>query len=893
MKKTMLGGVCAAVLLCCLTETAMPNEPIEVLRASNRAIRRIPMDNGLTLLLKPDASAPLVAIQYWVRAGAIHEAEHLGGGLSHYLEHMVFKGTPTRAPGVISTTIADAGGEINAYTSVDRTVFHVVMPSDKAELGLDVLTDAVFHPSFPEEEWEREREVVFREWAMGEDDPDRVSSRLLFESVYRVHPYRVPVIGWKDILRKMGRAELAAYHAAHYSPDNMILAIAGDFDPDRMEAAVRAAMAKIPRTPNEPVYIPEEPEQSGERMLRKTGRYEVARLSWGFHTVELAHEDAPALDVLASVTGAGRGSLLVKRWVEENALFTDAGTWSWTPQHPGFFAIYGDCRPEDEGKAVAALREEVERWKTEPFGEAQIERARRGLLVAAVQQLASVEGLASSMASGEFYAGDPRRIESYFDRVAKVTPEDLTRVARKYLREENGSWSILAPEGDGEAAAAPAAAAAAPEARMRTLSNGLRVVLMENPRLPTATYAAVVGGGQLAEPEGQAGVAALAADLLARGTSKHTAAELADWLEPQGVGVEGYAGRNTHGLTVQGLSDRLGVLREAFAECLLESTFPADEFARQRDRQLVALRQENESPMAQASQRMRDAMFPGHPYRPSPKGTPESLAAMAPEDLAAFHKRLFVPENTVISVFGDIRADEEFAWLEETFGGLPAGGGAPSWPALPEVPGGDRRIEAELPFNQTVLVRAWPGIATCDPRDDDVSVLLDTLSGLSSDLFKEVRDKRGLAYYTGARQFTGPVGGLLLAYAGTTEQGLAEVERQVDAQIRRLAGEGPRQDEVDRAVAQMRVDAARAMQDLPGLARACAVDELLGLGYRHPLDVEGRLSELTVESVRDAARELMGEKPSLTVVVKPSADAEADGDEGDDGDLGDDGDGED
>ena len=193
----MLGGLCAAVLLCCLTETAMPNEPIEVLRASNRAIRRIPMDNGLMLLLKPDASAPLVAIQYWVRAGAIHEGEHLGGGLSHYLEHMVFKGTPTRAPGVISTSIADAGGEINAYTSVDRTVFHVVMPADKAELGLEVLTDAVFHPSFPEEEWEREREVVFREWAMGEDDPERVSSRLLFESVYRVHPYRVPVIGWK------------------------------------------------------------------------------------------------------------------------------------------------------------------------------------------------------------------------------------------------------------------------------------------------------------------------------------------------------------------------------------------------------------------------------------------------------------------------------------------------------------------------------------------------------------------------------------------------------------------------------------------------------------------------------------------------------------------------
>ena len=884
MNKLLLGGLCAAVLSF-LPESAMSNDPLEVLRASNRAIRRVPMENGLTLLLKPDASAPLVAIQYWVGAGAIHEGKNLGGGLSHYLEHMVFKGTPTRAVGEISTAIADAGGEINAYTSVDRTVFHVVMPSDKAMLGLDVLTDAVFHPSFPEEEWEREREVVFRELAMGEDDPDRVASRLLFESVFRVHPYRVPVIGWKDILRKMGRAELVEYHRQHYSPDNMILSIAGDFDPDAMEAAVKAAMEKIPRTPREPVYIPVEPEQTRETVLRKTGRYEVARLAWAFHTVALSHPDTAALDVLASVTGNGRSSPLVKRWVEEKNLFTDAGAWSYTPQYPGFFALYADCKPEDEAAGIEALRSEVERWKSEPFDEAQLERARRGVLVESIRQLASVEGLASSMASGEFYAGDPRRIETYLEQVARVTPEDLTRVARTYLRTENGAWSILAPEGDESAAAAEREATAAPEVQLRTLSNGLRVLLMENAHLPVAAYAAVIGGGQLAEPEGQAGISMLAADLLTRGTSRHDAAALAEWLEPEGISLSGYAGRNTYGLTAKGLSDRTGVLREAFAECLLDSRFPEDEFAKQRDRQLVALRQENESPMAQASQRMRDAVFAGHPYRPSPKGTEESLAAMTAADTAAYHARLLVPANTVLAVFGDIRAEEELAWLEETFGSMPAGEPLPPWPPLPAPAEEERRIEVELPFSQTVLIRAWPGLAVLDPRDDDVSVLLDALSGLSSDLFKEVRDKRGLAYYTGARQFTGPVGGLLLAYAGTTEEGLPEVERQITLQIERLAGEGPRQDELDRAVAQMKVDAARSMQDLPGLARACAVDELLGLGYRHPLDVDGRLDRLSVDSVRKAAQELLGGVPSLSVVVKPGEGAEdaEEADEEDDG----------
>ena len=133
----------------------MAQDPVDVLKASNQGVRRLVLENGLTVLLKEDRSAPMAAIQFWVGAGSIHEAEHLGGGLSHYLEHMVFKGTPTRGPAQVSQEIADAGGDINAYTSNDRTVFHTSLPASRWQVGLDVLTDAVFHPAFPEDEWAR------------------------------------------------------------------------------------------------------------------------------------------------------------------------------------------------------------------------------------------------------------------------------------------------------------------------------------------------------------------------------------------------------------------------------------------------------------------------------------------------------------------------------------------------------------------------------------------------------------------------------------------------------------------------------------------------------------------------------------------------------------------
>lgn len=846
----------------------MSQDPVDVLKAANQDVRRLVLDNGMTVLLKEDRSAPLVAIQYWVGAGSIHEDEHLGGGLSHYLEHMIFKGTATRGPGEISREIADAGGEINAYTSNDRTVFHVTLPADRWLTGLDVLTDAVFHPAFPEDEWAREREVILREVDMGEDDPNRVIGRLMWESAFRVHPYRVPVIGWRDILTTMDRDDLVAYHRHHYSPDNMILAVSGDRPAAEMESAIRERVGTVPRTIRAPVLVPAEPPQLAERILRKEGPYEVTRLAWVFHSTDLAHADTPALDVLASAVGSGRASPLVRRLREERRLVHEVDAWSYTPRDPGLFGLTAECEPDKEQEVIAALREEVARWQTEPFDTARIEQARREVLVHAIQNLATMDGQAGSMASGEFYAGNPRHIETYLEQVRQVTPGDLTRVARAYLRPENGSWAILAPEG-GRAVAPASVETTELQLRMHTFPNGLRLIVREDPRLPMATVSAVLGGGLLAEAEGQAGVSRLAADLLTRGTSKLPAAELAELLEARAIELASFSGRNSFGLSASGLSGDLPLMLETVAECLLDSQFPADEIEKQRALQLAALRRELERPMTHAQEMVREAFFPGHPYRFSVQGAPDTVAALTREDILRHHQRLLGSSNLVLAVFGDVQTDAVLALVKKAFAALPDQP-VPEWPALPATPAEPVRTQQDLPFRQTVLVRAWPGIAVGDPREDAVSILMDTLSGLSSDLFVEVRDKRGLAYYTGATHFSGPVGGLFQIYAGTTDEGLPEVETQITAQADRLRTEGPRPDEVNRAVEQLLADLARSRQNNISFAQQCALDELLGLGYRHSLEAAERLKQLDPESVRAAAESIFSLPGDVTAVVQPA-----------------------
>ena len=844
----------------------MARDPVEVLRESNEGIRRVVLDNGLVVLLKEDRSAEWVAIQYWVKAGSIHEGERLGGGLSHYLEHMVFKGTPSREPGRISKDIADAGGDINAYTSMDRTVFHAALPAAKWRVGLETLTDAVFHPNFPEEEWGREREVILRECDMNEDNPDRVLSRMTWETAYQVHPYRVPVIGWRDILTTMGRKDLAEYHAAHYSPHNMILAIAGAVGGDEMEAAVREELAGVKRTAVAPSYVPQEPPQQGERRAVKTGPYQTLRMEWSFHTTRTTDADTAPLDVLASVAGSGRSSRLVKDLLEERRLVHAVEAYNYTPQDPGLFSIGVECEPGKAAEVEAALRETVAGWAEADFGEAELERARREVLTWAVNELATMEGQASAMASGEFYEGNPRRMEQYLAQVQAVTADDLRRVAAKWLREDNGTWTILAPEGWSDGSGKAAEGGAAMNLSMKTLGNGLRVVVREDPRLPLVALAVVAGGGQLAEPAGKSGVATLAAQLLTRGTEERSAAELASDLETRGVTMAPYSGRNTYGLELSGLASEWPLMLGTATECWRKSVFPEDEFQKARELQAAGIRNSLEKPATHASRMVLEAFFKGHPFHCPPSGDLGEVEALARDDAAAYHRGLLAAENIVIAVFGDVKADEVVADVEAAWGDLERGK-APVFPALPPPPEGDGRLEKTLPFTQTVVIRAWPGLATLDPREPAAAVLADSLSGLSSDLFIEVRDKRGLAYYTGASQFMGPVGGLFQIYAGTTEEGLGEVETQIRAQVERLRTEGLRTDELDRGIAQLLADDAQAAQLNGPLARECAVDELQGLGYRHILETAEHLKAVTPEFVKGTAEALFDDAHAVTAVV--------------------------
>src|SRR3954469_14772617 len=223
------------------------------------------LSNGLTVIVQEDRSAPVASVQVWCATGSINEDERLGAGMSHILEHMLFKGTKTQSNSAIAQKVQDVGGYINAYTSFDRTVYWIDVPKAGVTTALNVLADAMMNSTLPPEEYVKEQEVIRREFAMGFDDPDRMIGQLTFATAYQQHPYRLPVIGLLEVYNQLTQEQVMQYYKARYVPNNLTFVVVGDVNPEEVHQQLEALFKDYPAKSLKPVYIPQEPLQLGRR----------------------------------------------------------------------------------------------------------------------------------------------------------------------------------------------------------------------------------------------------------------------------------------------------------------------------------------------------------------------------------------------------------------------------------------------------------------------------------------------------------------------------------------------------------------------------------------------------------------------------------------------------
>lgn len=849
-------------------KAALPLDP-SVITIPPTGAQKWVLPDGLTIIVKEDHSTPVASVQAWCATGSINEDERLGAGLSHILEHMLFKGTKTQSNSAIAQKIQDVGGYINAYTSFDRTVFWIDVPKAGVATALGVLSDAMMNSTLPPDEYLKEQEVIRREFAMGFDDPDRMAGQLLFATAYQRHPYRLPVIGQLEVYNQLTQEQVMHYYKSRYVPNNLTFVVAGDVAADKIRQQLADFFKDYPEKSLKPVFVPAEPPQLGRREAHQEFPTELTRLSLAWHVPEVTHPDVPALDLLASILGEGRSSRLYRQVREETGLAYAVAAFSYTPGDPGLFGLDATVEPAKRDAVQDLMLKIIEEAKQTGVTAEELSKAKKMSLSHHLGSLTTMRGQASDIGSNWLLTRNLNFSRDYLDAVQKVTLDDIRRVAGKYLVNDNLTVASLNPKGSLAAKAGPAKPVTASEVQKIELSNGLRVLVREDARLPLVAMTAVFRGGLLAETPRTNGITRLLAKALLKGTKTRTAEQISGEIEAVGGMISSDAGNNSLSVNLDVTKPDLKLGVTILADVLLNATMPEKAVAREKEVQIAGIKQEEEQLTTVARNIMRAALFHDHPYALRGNGTVESVQRLTPKDLLDFRDRYVVAKNGVISVFGNVRAEEVKQLFEQALEQMKPGtlalGDAPKPAPLART----EPVDARRDKAQAVLMVGYRGADVFSPDRHALELIDEASSDLGSRFFIRIREQMGLAYYVGASQVQGLVPGLFAFYLGTDPAKLDPVKTALLDEINKLASDGLTAEELARAKKKLVGQQQIANQSNDTFGFQCALDELYGLGFNYHKSLEADVEKVTLEDIKRVAAKYFRGQPYVLATVQP------------------------
>ena len=877
---------------------ATPPAPGALASSLTAGVQETVLPNGLTVLVKEVRNAPVVSFSVWYRAGSRNE--HTGiTGVSHLLEHMLFKGTKQYRLGEISRTLFLNGASFNASTYYDWTNYYATIASDRLDLAMRIEADRMVNSRIDKADLDSEMSVVRSELEGGENSPGRLLWQAVVSAAFQAHPYRWPVIGWRSDVENVSRDAMYQYYRTHYGPGNAVAVVVGDVAAADALQLVRKHFGSIKPIAKPPEVHTTEPPQRGERRVtvRRSGSLPMVLVAWKAPAAR--HPDTYALDVLAGVLGEGRTSRLYQALVEKGvASRVDAGSPSL--RDPFLFHVSATARQGVTAERLeTALLEEVERVAAAPITDEELARAQRRAEADFVFQTNSVTAQARQLGYWAMI-GDWRYLTTYLDQIRALKTADIQAVARRTFSVDTRTVGHFVPADGGGSAPPPPretsarvdrpqrgdrpiplprpSAAKAPSRQVSrfTLSNGTSVIVQESRATPTFALRASLAAGGLVEPRGKHGVAGLTASMLSRGTERRSALEFATALEDVGASLG--AGSDALVTTVTGsaLTRDFDLVMDLLAEMLRQPSFPAADLERLKGEILAGIAQAKTNPDRVADRAFERIVFPeGHPLRPHTFEQRETaIAAFTRDDLVAFHRRQYGPDRMIVVVVGDVTADRVREALEKRFGDWPRNPGAQQT-VLPDLPVQATPASAEIPIpdkSQTSIVWGHSGgLRRNDPDFYAAQVMSLVLGGgsLTSRLSTAIRDDQGLAYsvfgYFDASLYPGPFRVVL----GTNPTNARKAVAALESEILRIRRDGVTPREVDEAVAYLTGRFPLRLETSAGVAEILWGMEFFNLGNDYIDRYPGYYRAVTVQQVNDTARTHLHPDRATVVIAGP------------------------
>ncbi|MDQ3365400.1 MAG: insulinase family protein [Myxococcota bacterium] len=844
------------------------------------------LDNGLTLHIAPGHSAPVAAVQAWVGVGSADEGPN-EAGIAHFVEHMLFKGSREYGLGELVRTIESGGGEINAWTAFDHTVYHAVLGRDHVDVAVDALGDTLMTPRVDPDELAREREVILEEIRQGSDDPARSVAQSLFATAFVAHPYRRPVIGTAESVQRLAGRDLVEFFRSYYVADNLTLVVAGDVDPIRVRRTVERRFRAMPA--GRPVRrVAAEPAQTAARASSIHRDVSEAYLAVGFHVPSARHPDLAALDVAAILLGQSESARLPRLLRDRDQLVTSAYANVHALRDPGLLVLSATARPAAAAKTIGALSAQGMQLADELTSE-ELDKARIAAETSFVRQLETAQGRARSLGWYATVAGDPQFGHVYLDRIRGVRRHDITQVLHRYLQPQNASVAAVLPKprraGGGTTFARQAEgrvrrslaskravpATAAVEQRI-VLANGLTLLVRRDPSVPVVAMRAVWRGGQRVEEPHQAGMSTLLSRMITRGCGKLDAAAVADRIDRLGGSLSGIAGRNSFSVAGEWLARTWQPGLQLLADCILDPLLAPAELARERRLLIDDQQTQTDSPTHAAFRLFSGALYKDHPYARDVLGTATTVGAITRPDLVAFYRDRYPVSALTLAIVGDIDVDEVITQVRARFERV-----AKRKPVAPATSrlvldgrsAGEREVFHYLDRAQAHLVVGFPGATVDAPDRFALEVLVSILGGQGGRLFAELREKRALAYRVSAHSVEGVDAGFVAVYLSCAPEKLGEAVVSIRAELERVRVDGITAGELERARSYLIGSHEIAMQRRAAVANALAYHDAYGLGWQTWSRYADTIRAITPADVAAAAATYLRADRMITATVRP------------------------
>lgn len=755
------------------------------------------LDNGQTVVIQEVKNNPIVTIDTWIKTGSIDEDDS-NNGVAHFLEHLFFKGTKNHEPGEFDQILETKGAITNAATSKDFTHYYVTIPSKDFDLAMELHGDMMLHPLIPRNEMEKERKVVLEEINKDLVSPTRILQENLNSMMYTTHPYKRKVIGRSDVIETITRDQVLNFYNAHYSPSNMITIVVGDVDTNHALERIKEVFNAEYKKQTKTIYQKESQLTSQQKKVEYI-KTESGYMVIGFRGTPINDNDSYALDVLSTILGDGRSSVLNQVLKEKKRLAFSVDAGNSTFRDDGIFYISANFEPEKCKQVQSAIFDEIKNIQDKGVSDEQLSLAKNIIERNTYYSRESITNIATEIGYTMALTNDIKFYDTYLDKIKSVSKDEVKRVANKYLGENRSAVSIILPESSKNIPVAnkiqnSGTAELISESngtQKYHLSDGATMLYTPNSSNDIIAISIYAKGGQLLDKI--AGTANLTAATMMKGTKNYTSLELSQVLEDNGIKIVPSVGADAFSITVLTTKDEYDKTMELLNEVVNNAIFDDYEIEKVKSDKLSAIKTNKDVPIKQAIEEYRDMIYKNTPYSISSKVLEKNIQNIKKSDIIEYYNKIFNPKNIVISINGNIDKDKTIQDLNKIF--------EPKADSqtfdykiydskIPRITT-PRTNTIKMPTETAWILLGWQTDGVLSEKDYATLQVIDSIlgTGMSSRLFKELREQEGLAYQLGTGYSPNVLRGSFMMYIGTNPATLEKSKQGLLSEIEKLKTE--------------------------------------------------------------------------------------------------------